>query len=456
MRIRERYKHWLNFIANLITLSVEGGLFAYMWYTCFSNDIVLPFYNRGNWAIIAIYVLITFFFTRVFGGYKIGYMRIMDIILSNILAIFCSGVVAYLEVCLVARSYVDFRPLLMQGLAAIVFVIPWSFIVRKFYTWLYPPRQMLVIYGEEYFPDELIAKINTRKDKYNICASICTSVGLEKLCEEIDKYEAIVLCDLSAVIRNDIMKYCYEKSIRTYITPKISDILFRAGDDLHLFDTPLYLFRNQGLTIDQRFIKRTFDIVVSILGIIIASPFMLVIAIAIKLYDGGPVFYKQKRLTRDNKEFEILKFRSMSVDSEEKGARLAAKGDSRVTPVGNIIRNIHFDELPQLFNILKGEMSIVGPRPERRIIADQYLEEIPEFDMRLKVKAGLTGYAQVYGKYNTTPYDKLKMDITYIENYSFGLDIRIMFLTFKILFQKENTEGVDAEQTTAIKKRDAK
>ena len=183
---------------------------------------------------------------------------------------------------------------------------------------------------------------------------------------------------------------------------------------------------------------------------------MLVIAIAIKLYDGGPVFYKQKRLTRDNKEFEILKFRSMSVDSEEKGARLAAKGDSRVTPVGNIIRNIHFDELPQLFNILKGEMSIVGPRPERRIIADQYLEEIPEFDMRLKVKAGLTGYAQVYGKYNTTPYDKLKMDITYIENYSFGLDIRIMFLTFKILFQKENTEGVDAEQTTAIKKRDAK
>lgn len=456
MKTRERYKHWLNFLANLITLCVEGGLFAWMWYTCYSQDIVLPFYNRGNWAVIAIYMLFVFFFTHVFGGYKIGYMRIMDIALSHVLAVFCSGVVAYLEICMVARNYVDFVPLIMQGVASILFVIPWIIAVRKLYTLIYPPRQMLVIYGEEYFPDELIKKINTRKDKYNICASICSSVGKEKLFEVIDRYEAIVLCDLSAVIRNDIMKYCYEKSIRTYITPKISDILFRAGDDLHLFDTPLFLFRNQGLTIDQRFLKRAFDIIVSLIGIVIASPFMLIIAIAIKLYDGGPILYKQMRLTRDGKEFEILKFRSMSVDSEVKGARLAAKGDSRVTPVGKIIRNIHFDELPQLFNILKGDMSVVGPRPERRVIADQYLEEIPEFDMRLKVKAGLTGYAQVYGKYNTTPYDKLKMDITYIENYSFWLDIRIMFLTFKILFQKENTEGVDAEQTTASKKNDAK
>ena len=136
---------------------------------------------------------------------------------------------------------------------------------------------------------------------------------------------------------------------------------------------------------------------------------------------------------------------------EDAGARLAAKGDARITPVGCVIRAIHFDELPQLFNILKGEMSVVGPRPERQIIADQYTEEIPEFVLRLKVKAGLTGYAQVYGKYNTTPYDKLKLDLTYIENYSVWMDIKILFLTFKILFQKENTEGVDQDQTTAIK-----
>ncbi len=451
MKIRERYKHWLNFVANLITLCVEGGIFAYMWYTYYSESIILPFFRRGNWAVIAIYMLIIFFFTQVFGGYKIGYKRIMDIILSHVLAVLASAIFAYLEICMIARSYVNFLPIIMVCLAELMFIIPWVAVVRRWYALLYPPRQMLVIYGE-YSPEDLIAKINTRKDKYNICASVSYHIGAKKLFKEIEDYEAIVLCDLPAEIRNDIMKYCYEHSIRTYVTPKISDILFRHGDDIHLFDTPLFLFRNQGLSIDQRFFKRAFDIVASIIGIVIASPFMLIIAIAIKLYDGGPVLYKQPRLTRDGKEFNIYKFRSMGMDSEENGARLASKGDKRVTPVGKVIRNIHFDELPQLFNILKGEMSIVGPRPERRVIADQYLEEIPEFDMRLKVKAGLTGYAQVYGKYNTTPYDKLKMDITYIENYSFWLDIKIIFLTVKILFQKENTEGIDEKQTTAIRK----
>ena len=309
---------------------------------------------------------------------------------------------------------------------------------------------MLVIYGH-YSPDDLIAKINTRKDKYNICAAVSYEIGHEELYPMIQKYNAVVLCDLPAQARNQIMKYCYQESVRTYVTPKISDILFRGADDIHLFDTPLLLSRNQGLSIDQRIVKRTCDIIFSLFGIILASPFMIIIALAVKLYDGGPVLYKQERLTRGGKPFMIYKFRSMSMDSEKNGARLATKGDKRVTPVGKIIRNIHFDELPQLFNILKGEMSMVGPRPERKEISDKYEEEIPEFILRTKVKAGLTGYAQVYGKYNTTPYDKLKLDLTYIENYSLWLDVKIMLLTFKILFQKENTEGVDEEQTTAMK-----
>lgn len=451
MKIRERYKHLLNFIANLVTILVEGGFFAYMWYECYSDTIIAPFFRRGNWAVVVLYILIIFFFTYMFGGYKIGYMRIVDIVLCHILAIFCSGVVAYLEICIIARDYVSPMPMAAVCAAEILFILPWVYIVRKLYIQLYPPRQMLVIYGD-YSPVDLMDKINTRKDKYNICASISYREGMDKLVDAIDKYEAIVLCDLPAEIRNDIMKYCYKESIRVYVTPKISDIMLRSADDIHLFDTPLLLSRNQGMSIVQSFCKRVFDIVISLIGIVIASPFMLIIAVAIKLYDGGPILYKQARLTKNEREFMIYKFRSMSVDSEAKGARLAAKGDKRVTPVGNIIRNIHFDELPQLFNILKGDMSVVGPRPERKIIAEQYLEEIPEFHMRLKVKAGLTGYAQVYGKYNTTPYDKLKLDITYIKNYSFWLDIKILFLTFKILFQKENTEGVDAEQITASKK----
>lgn len=449
MKIQERYKHLLNFFANLFTVLVEAGLFAWMWYNYYASENI--FFRRGNWAVIGLYVLILFFFTNTFGGYKVGYLRMMDIALSHVLAILCSGVVGYLEICMVTRDYSSVVPLLMMMGAEMLFVLPWTYIVRKLYDCLYPPKQMLLIYGD-YSPDDLIEKINTRRDKYNICSTVSCYESMDKLEKMIRQHEAIMLCDLPAVIRNDIMKYCYRKSIRTYATPKISDLMLRGAEEIHLFDTPLLLQRNQGLSITQSFFKRLFDIVVSLIAIILASPFMLVIAAAIKLYDGGPVFYKQPRLTKDEKEFMIYKFRSMTVDSEAKGARLAAKGDARITPVGNIIRNIHFDELPQLFNILKGDMSLVGPRPERRIIAEQYLDEIPEFYMRLKVKAGLTGYAQVYGKYNTTPYDKVKLDITYITKYSFWLDMKILFLTFKILFQKENTEGVDQTQTTASKK----
>lgn len=449
--MREKYKHLLNFGANLISLFVEGGLFAYIWYSCYSEVIFMPFFRRGNWAVVGLYVLIIFFFTKVFGGYNIGYMRIADIALSHVLAILLSGIVGYLEICMIGRDYMNPRPLLFMVLAEVVFILPWTYLVRKMYARLYPPRQLLVIYGH-HSPEDLIGKINTRKDKYNICASVSYEIGYQQLYPMILQYNAVVLCDLPSQARNQIMKYCYQESVRTYVTPKISDILFRGADDIHLFDTPLLLSRNQGLSIDQRMFKRFMDILLSIFGIILASPFMLLIALAVKLYDGGPVLYKQERLTIDGKTFMICKFRSMSMDSEKAGARLAAKGDKRVTPVGKVIRNIHFDELPQLFNILKGDMSMVGPRPERKEISDKYLEEIPEFILRLKVKAGLTGYAQVYGKYNTTPYDKLKLDLTYVENYSFWLDLKIMLMTFKILFQKENTEGVDETQITAMKR----
>lgn len=447
--MKEQYKHMLNFFANFIMLAFQCILFSYIWYKYYSVGPYL-FYRRGHWAAIGFYMLIIFFFTKTFNGYKIGYLRIMDICLSHILAIILGGFAGYIEICLIIRDYVDPRPLAIISLIEICFAIVWVYYVRHIYTILYPPRDVIFIYGD-YPPEELIQKFGSRNDKYHICDTISYHVGMDKIIQEMDKYPAVMLCDLPAVERNQLMKYCYRKDIRVYVTPKISDIIMDGADNIFLFDTPLLLCRNRGLSIEQRFVKRAMDIIISLLGIIIASPFMLIIAIAIKLYDHGPVFYKQERLTRDGKAFLIYKFRSMRSDSEEKGARLAMKNDSRVTPVGKIIRNIHFDELPQLFNILKGDMSVVGPRPERQVIMDQYKEELPEFDFRLKVKAGLTGYAQVFGKYNTTPYDKLKFDLQYIENYSFWLDIKIMILTFKILFQKENTEGVDETQTTAIR-----
>jgi exopolysaccharide biosynthesis polyprenyl glycosylphosphotransferase len=225
-----------------------------------------------------------------------------------------------------------------------------------------------------------------------------------------------------------------------------------GAEELHVFDTPILLTREYSLTMEQRFLKRLMDIVCSLIMLIIASPFMLVTAIAIKLYDKGPVLYKQVRCTVNRREFKILKFRSMRVDAEKDGvARLASKNDSRITPIGKFIRKCRIDELPQLFNILVGDMSFIGPRPERPEIIEQYLEIMPEFAYRMKVKAGLAGFAQVYGKYNTSPYDKLKLDLTYIEKYSIWLDLKLMLLTLKILLWPDSTEGVENEQITALK-----
>ncbi|MCR5272440.1 MAG: exopolysaccharide biosynthesis polyprenyl glycosylphosphotransferase, partial [Lachnospiraceae bacterium] len=281
---------------------------------------------------------------------------------------------------------------------------------------------------------------------------ICLTEGEDKIIEKMKGFESVLVGDIPSHERNLFVKHCFENNIRCYSIPKLSDIMIRSAESIDLFDSPLMLYRNRGLNYLQAIMKRIMDIVVSGLALIILAIPMIIIAILIKTYDGGPVMYSQKRLTLNGREFDILKFRSMVVDSEKNGARLASANDDRITPVGRVIRRLHFDELPQLINILKGDMSVVGPRPERKDIADEYKKEIPEFDFRLKVKGGLTGYAQVYGQYNTTPYDKLKLDLTYIENYSLWLDIKIMILTVKILFWKEKSEGVDDSQTTALKK----
>ena len=453
MEKRKKYKHLLMFLASVLIMAIQIGVFAYMWYHHFEKNMLRRYWHRGNYVIIGQYALLLFLFYKLYGGFKVGYLRVFEVLYSQILSVLCVNFITYLQLALIGHWKFghNIKYLLeMTGINMVVVVI-WVFFMRWVYARLYPPRQMLMIYGK-YSPRDLEKKIGTRDDKYNICEEIHLSVGEEAIKAKILQYHAVLLGDIPSHERNLFLKFCFENNIRCYSVPKISDIMLMNADHIHLFDTSLLLFRNRGLTAEQQFVKRLVDIVFSLLGLIVASPFMLVIAILVKAYDGGPVFYRQPRLTKDGKVFDVLKFRSMRVDSEKKGARLAMKNDDRVTPVGRVIRNIHFDELPQIFNILKGDMSLVGPRPERPEIAAQYKREIPEFDYRLKVKAGLTGFAQVYGKYNTTPYDKLKLDLTYIENYSILLDFKLLFLTFKILFQKENTEGVEQWQVTAATK----
>ncbi|MCI9377112.1 MAG: exopolysaccharide biosynthesis polyprenyl glycosylphosphotransferase [Eubacterium sp.] len=449
-------KRMIMFWAKLFIVLVQTGMYGWLWFHHYKDMMPVEYWNRGNWAVVALYGVFILVFSRAFGALKVGYLKTWDIMYSQVLTIFCVNGVTYLQLSLINGDWKfleNSEPMIRLGCYDFVLVLIWALFMRWIYAIIYPPHEMLLIYGN-ISPNAIIRKLESRGDKYHVKEKVALSAGVETIYERILRYDAVLIGDIMVEDRNRFIKFCFEKNIRCYTIPKISDIMIRNSESIDLFDSPLLLFRNNGLTYRQMFVKRAMDIGISALGIVLASPVMLLIAACIKLYDGGPVFYKQNRQTKDGKEFQILKFRSMIVDSERQGARLAKANDDRITPVGKVIRRLHFDELPQLFNILSGDMAFVGPRPERKEITEEYTKKIPEFPFRLKVKAGLTGYAQVYGQYNTVPYDKLKLDLTYITNYSIWLDIKLIILTVKILFQKEKSEGVDDGQKTALRQDD--
>lgn len=446
---REQYKRIIKFMSSITAVAIQTALYWGVWTFWYNYNIELPFFRKGNWLMAALYGILLLFFVNTYGGFKVGYLKKGDIIYSQMLAAVCVNAITYIQICLLDRHFVNAIPLLGMLVMQCAVIVAWANVFQSIYGKMFPPRRMLFLFGER--PAfGLKEKINARDDKYKICEMVNISKGFSYVCKRIKQYNAVIIGDIPSQERNQIMKYCFQHSIRTYMLPKISDIILRGSDDIHLFDSPLLLARNHGLTFEQKVLKRTIDIVLSLVLTVLALPFMAGVSLAIKLYDGGYIIHKQTRLTMGGREFSVYKFRSMIVDAEKDGvARLSAEGDVRVTPVGRVIRRTRLDELPQLFNILKGDMSLVGPRPERPQIAAEYRAYMPEFDYRLKVKGGLTGYAQIYGKYNTTPYDKLKLDLMYIENYSFRLDLKLIMMTLKILFLKESTEGVDRSQITA-------
>jgi exopolysaccharide biosynthesis polyprenyl glycosylphosphotransferase len=443
---------WLGYVG----LIFQSAVYAYIWleyyYLAISKFTArLKYEKNGHIGIIAIYFVLLFFFTSTYGGMKIGYLKTLDLFLSQVFSLLFVNVLTYFQLSLMNNWWLPPVYFAEATLVQLLIAAVWDYLCNFFYRKVFPPREMLLVYGERSIED-IMGKFASRKDKYHIARCINIREGLETIEAAVKDYGAVVLWDIPTEERNKLLKFCYGSSIRVYMMPKIPDVLIKGSDQLHLFDTPILLTREYALTVEQRIAKRGLDIVCSLLLIVITSPIMLITAAAIKCYDRGPVLYKQIRCTMGGREFSIMKFRSMRVDAEKDGvARLASKNDSRITPVGKFIRAVRIDELPQLFNILAGDMSFIGPRPERPEIIRQYVEEMPEFVFRMKVKAGLAGYAQVYGKYNTTPYDKLKLDLSYIENYSVWLDIKLMLLTLKILIKAESTEGVDSTQTTAMK-----
>ena len=410
-------KIWYRSFYNILVTLVMVAIFSYFWYKELNVLLEKEFLMKGNYLTIIVYAVIVMLFIGIFGGYKIGISKKSHIILSQAMGLlFADGIQVIITVLMVGYRHLIMSIIITMGKVFLIQVAG-SFVLSVFlislYFKIFPPYRMLHIRGNH--DNSLVEKFNTRNDKYVIKGEMDFNEGIEKISAAVDEYDAVIINDVPTETRNRILKLCFAKSKKVYITPKISDIIVRGAEKLDVFDTPLLFCRNTTFTFSQRIIKRLADIVFSLLGLIVLSPLMIIVSLAIFLYDRGPVFYRQTRYTINGKTFKILKFRSMIPNAEKDGvARLAAEKDDRITPVGKFIRATRLDELPQFINILKGDMSFVGPRPERPEIADEYTKEVPEFAFRLRVKAGLTGYAQIFGKYNTTSYDKLKLDMIYV------------------------------------------
>ena len=453
---KERRRHIVRLLLGAVLILIEVIIFFIVWKEFFNPYIRRPYRFKGNYFLAGIYAVLLLIFGNIYGGMKIGYYKVFDIILSQSVSIIITNAVTYIAVIIpIATWYLSPVPIIIMTLINIGLIIIWSIAANRIFVSAFPPQRLYFIYGSD--EDRLAEKFITRPDRYLLCGSekveadhgaggntASTACIAEKLAEKCEGYDGVIIGDISAELRNDLLKQCFVRKIRTYTLPKLTDVILKSSETLHIFDSPVFLNRNHGLTVEQAFVKRCIDIVLSGIALIILSPVFLITAAAIKLEDGGPVFFRQDRCTIHGRVFSILKFRSMIVGAEKEGISIpATEKDPRITKVGAFIRATRIDELPQLVNILKGDMSIVGPRPERVEHVEKYSREIPEFSYRLMVKGGLTGYAQIYGKYNTTAYDKLKLDLMYIQNYSLLLDVELILKTLKIVLTKESTEGFD-------------
>lgn len=391
--------------------------------------------------VMIIFFLICYYFGQRLDCFRVSILQIRDVIFGEVLATMITDIIMYILIWMLSIHLPNLIPGLITWGGQCVIGVIWAYVMHQSYFSTHPPLRTIVIYDERMGMENLIHTYGLEK-RFNIKTVYPVESIMDKL-EVMEEFDAAFLCGIHSRERNIILKYCISHKIKLFMIPRIADVMMRGSEQIHMLHLPILKTQRYKPSIEYQIIKRTMDIVVSGIATIVLSPLFLITAIAVKS-DGGPAFYKQKRLTKDGKIFEILKFRSMRVDAEKySGAVLSAgENDPRITKVGRIIRACRLDELPQLLNILKGDMSLVGPRPERPELQKEIEKEVPEFGLRLQAKAGLTGYAQVYGKYNTTFYDKLLMDLMYISKPSILEDFTIMLATVKILTSKESTEGV--------------
>lgn len=400
-------------------------------------------------------VLFSVFFYRfaaVYDGFEVSTSRISDLVLGQMLAVLVSDALMFIVEWVMLGSFPNVWPMLPVIAAQGAVIVIWSFVVHKWYFETHPPLQALLVYCSGR------SGIDSLQKEYSFQKRFVTSkiISIKELMAEdyssLNEAKSVFFETHGGEGQYELMKRCTLLGKTVFVLPEAGEYILHSAKSIHMMHRSLLRIRVYNPSLSYTVIKRAMDIVFSAAALIVLSPLMVITAIAIKVCDGGPVFYRQNRLTQGGRVFSILKFRSMRVDAEKDGvARLAGENDDRITPVGHFIRAVRFDELPQLLNILKGDMSIVGPRPERPELTEEYAAAFPDFKLRLNVKAGLTGYAQVHGKYNTPPKEKLIMDMAYIENPSILNDLEIMFATVKILLTKEATEGVEEGQTNALR-----
>lgn len=442
----KRFRKVLRILTALVITSLVSLIYLFTWMRFYNPFMVYsPLYSNGVVLLILVYAALYIMFSNLYNGFKVGHFRISDVIYSQLTTLLIINTVTYIEVSLMDRRLLDPTEFVVMTLVQFLVTVIWAYLANRIYYRVFKPAKVLFVHGSTEI-SSMLDKIGRRNDKFKIVTILPYDLGYEKIVERFTEHDVVFLYDIDSEFRNKLFKECYRVNLPVYITPKITDVIISASDWIHLFDTPLFLSNNTTISFEQQIIKRFVDILFSGIALVILSPLFLLIGALIKITDGGDILYKQERVTLNNRVFLIYKFRSMIMNAEKPGeARLMIKNDERVTKVGKIIRKTRLDELPQLFNILIGDMSLVGPRPERPELIKSYCESIPEFGFRTRVKAGLTGYAQIMGKYNTSIYDKLKLDLMYIENYSLLLDMKILFATLKYVItpaNEDSTEGV--------------
>ena len=443
----KRVTNTAKFILNVWNI----GLFAAVWFGFYNLHTFDTHQIKGGLVTVLIYMFIYTSLCNLYKAHRIASSEIGETVFSQVLSFGIADLILYMECCLVYNKYVSVLP---GGITALLQIIGTACIVmwtKQYLMKHVPAKKTIIIYGKEITTEAVEAFKERLLRKYShlfaISDIVCENPEVNLETNEIMGYDVAILYELSGDIRGSYIRYLAENKKTFYMSPRVEDIMLQGCVPKHLLDTPLMKYDYKYENKRSYYAKRLLDVVLSLFILVLFSPVLLLIALLIKIEDGGPVFFKQARCTKDARVFDILKFRSMVVDAEKYGVTPCTDGDSRITKVGRIIRKTRLDEMPQFINILKGDMSIVGPRPERVEHVTQYTKEVPEFAYRMKVLGGLTGYAQIYGKYNTSAYDKLRLDLLYIENQSLTLDLKLILLTVRTVFTPESTEGFEEEKS---------